>query len=975
MMLKSILNILFFTVFLFALKSNVLAQCGSHPTVASPPIEARVDPTLSSTRTNELCNGQPLTLVTTDPSVCSGCTYLWSDGSTGPYLFVFNPGVYRVTVTDNAPNGCTGVSSQITLVSSTISLPQINGDSFNLCIDVNNTAVSNPLLEVSNPCATCSYQWYQNTPAPASAIGGATGLSYEATTTDEFYVEVTSAAGGCTEKSEIIDVGLSYVTKPPISASTLLICDTNTTTLLTQDCPGCTYEWFFYDFEADKKLIITAVYDATRPGESPRGIELYAQGNIADLSQYEIGVAPNGSGTFTYVSLPAVSLTANQFYYVSNVNDEFTRFFGFPPNYVDPLMEINGTNAIRIRYNGTTVIDELGDASFFVENDYSVGWNYNGGHITRIPNLGPSNSYISSQWTTNPTNSNEYYVDTMDNYFFDENKMPIGTYDVDPIEADQELIIAGLYAADFTATTQAAGIQLYAAANIPDLAAYSIRVYHNGQGAAQQSSLYTFPASAGSLLAGQYVYLTDDTTTFKTFFGADVTNSLYFQADVPNNILDSLDGDDAVVLYRAACEFNETNTLTYPSLGYYNTTSFAGAPNASTVGGQLSVLAKGDLNSDVVWSYCYRYFYSPFGGGGYYAYVPCLISQREVWQIFDENGVLMGELGGSGTACSDVLSFTKSIPQADIDNWVDNNGATGDISFIIRDKYGYITHDQCATSDPSFVQVNLNYRCVGTATPVAIDIFGDTNYQVPPPTWDFTEGWVRSSDTRKASLTFDPTEWNIQPGNFSGCTNNSLSGCNTNGYSFIKHGFPTYASDLVISAVFDGSPGVSHPHGIELYALNEISAADFNNYKIRVTSAGGSVITYSPPPVASKIDAGTYVYLCQDVTKFNTLFGSSLPGSSLVLALISPPLWFVDGNDAIELIYDFGGTNSGNVVDMFGNLSIASSQDFSMMWSYQDGWAYRNNEVLPSQSSFDSLSSWTFKGLLFDRPTVCLLIV
>ena len=76
-----------------------------------------------------------------------------------------------------------------------------------------------------------------------------------------------------------------------------------------------------------------------------------------------------------------------------------------------------------------------------------------------------------------------------------------------------------------------------------------------------------------------------------------------------------------------------------------------------------------------------------------------MISQREVWQIFDENGVLMGELGGSGTACSDVLSFTKSIPQADIDNWVDNNGATGDISFIIRDKYGYITHDQ--SHDPN----------------------------------------------------------------------------------------------------------------------------------------------------------------------------------------------------------------------------------------------------------------------------------
>jgi hypothetical protein len=94
-------------------------------------------------------------------------------------------------------------------------------------------------------------------------------------------------------------------------------------------------------------------------------------------------------------------------------------------------------------------------------------------------------------------------MNTKDNDFFGDNKMPIGTFTAEPLVEDQELIIAGVYAADFSSTTQAAGIQLYAAANIPDLAEYSIRVFHNGQGASQQSDLYDLPSKP--LLAGEYV--------------------------------------------------------------------------------------------------------------------------------------------------------------------------------------------------------------------------------------------------------------------------------------------------------------------------------------------------------------------------------------------------------------------------------------------------------------------------------------
>ena len=44
-------------------------------------------------------------------------------------------------------------------------------------------------------------------------------------------------------------------------------------------------------------LILTAVYDATLTGGTPKGVELYVVNDISDMSIYGLGSANNGGGS------------------------------------------------------------------------------------------------------------------------------------------------------------------------------------------------------------------------------------------------------------------------------------------------------------------------------------------------------------------------------------------------------------------------------------------------------------------------------------------------------------------------------------------------------------------------------------------------------------------------------------------------------------------------------------------------------
>lgn len=146
---------------------------------------------------------------------------------------------------------------------------------------------------------------------------------------------------------------------------------------------------------AEAGLTITAVFDGPLTGGVPKGVELYATADIADLSAYGIGSANNGGGSdgeeFTF---PAVSVAAGEYLYVATEADDFAAFFGFAPDFTTAAMAINGDDAIELFHNGA-VVDLFGD----IDVDGSgQPWEYLDGWAARDGALGPSAAFDINQW-------------------------------------------------------------------------------------------------------------------------------------------------------------------------------------------------------------------------------------------------------------------------------------------------------------------------------------------------------------------------------------------------------------------------------------------------------------------------------------------------------------------------------------------------------------------------------------------------
>lgn len=143
-------------------------------------------------------------------------------------------------------------------------------------------------------------------------------------------------------------------------------------------------------------MLISGVYDGPLPGGDPKGIELYVLSNIPDLSLYGLGLASNGGGTdgqeFTF---PAVSASAGDFIYVANAADgDFTQWFGFPPDYVDPVANHNGDDAIELFYN-LVKIDGFGDPDV---DGSATAWDALDGWAYRLDGEGPTAVFDPNEW-------------------------------------------------------------------------------------------------------------------------------------------------------------------------------------------------------------------------------------------------------------------------------------------------------------------------------------------------------------------------------------------------------------------------------------------------------------------------------------------------------------------------------------------------------------------------------------------------
>ena len=154
-------------------------------------------------------------------------------------------------------------------------------------------------------------------------------------------------------------------------------------------------------------LVIIGVYDGPNTGGTPKGVELYALADIADLSLYGISSVTNGAGTngstieFTF---PADALTAGQSLFVATEATEFTNFFGFAPDYTTGVVGINGDDAIELYENGV-IIDTFGDVNM---DGSGTPWDYLDGWAYRVSNTGPDGtSFILANWTFSGINQLE----------------------------------------------------------------------------------------------------------------------------------------------------------------------------------------------------------------------------------------------------------------------------------------------------------------------------------------------------------------------------------------------------------------------------------------------------------------------------------------------------------------------------------------------------------------------------------------
>lgn len=758
----------------FLLNSNVYAQtpCAVNLNVISE--------NTSGTGTTVICNGDPLTLRVTNflPADCPTCTYTWSNGTTGPYTFAFTSGNYTLTVTDNGPNNCIAVSSAIAVTVAAVAQPTMTGDPFNICTTVPGNTVTNSTIQVDNPCPTCTYNWYEND-SSSSLTSLGTGTSFTATATGDYFVQVSDGnSPACTENSRIINVGAATVSVPSITTTANVLCDSNTAILSTLDCSGCSYQWEFYDFLPEEKLVITGVYHGSRVEGQPRGVELYAIGNIPDLSAYSIDIYKDGNPTPVTYTFPSGAVAAHSYVYITPTTDvnSFTNFFGVPPNFADDKFDINGNDALTLSHNTTGVVDRFGDvADVLNANDYSANWVYDTGWAYRNSNVDPKSAFDHNDWDRRP---NVFHLER-NNAFWGTNAMPNGTYSASALLP--KLVITGVFA-DTLNGTKTRGIELYARGNIPNLGEYGISVVLDGSGITG-TPVFTFPTNV-SVNAGEYIYVTDDTATFNSYFSYPTITHLY-----GTTVVDSIDGNDAVQLLGSVVtsapgvEIDVFGQKTYtgtPSWSYG--LGWVKTSNNRTIG---TTFTEADWTiTPNAWNACSSNINSActnefvLGGNWFTTYYSDLV----ITGVFDNtrNSSVKGiefyvlddipDLSLYGIYLDNHTGYLGST-SAPIYTFPNDTVTAGTHIYLSTDSVEFynlfgITHPVSQVVDSLIHLDGNNGISLVFDTSKVVDLYGVNNNMVTANdfsiAWSYQDGWTyRTSSTAPNNGTFDVTNWNV----------------------------------------------------------------------------------------------------------------------------------------------------------------------------------------------------------------------
>ena len=522
-------------------------------------------------------------------------------------------------------------------------------------------------------------------------------------------------------------------------------------------------------------MVIVGVVDGPLTGGTPKAVELYILENIPSLSAYSLSVYFNGNmtagATFTFPNVPATAGTRIWIASTASAPPTSTTFFdyfGFPPTYVNNVVNINGDDAFRL-FQGATVIDQFGQVGVDGSGTF---WDYLDGWVYRVNNTGPDGAtFPQANWIFSG-------IDALDGTITNAtapNPWPIGTHQnmlAGSVSCTRQVEIVAPPFAD------AGPNQMLCENEIATLAASGAGSWSGGAGTFSNvnspTSTYTpAPGETGSTVlltwtvpgAGGVCTNATDIVAITILEEPDAefsyNNSLFCPNGLANPVVSHTTGTDGRYTYIATNggPFLDLN----PATGGINlaTSNIGTYAVTNGVSGCGNLVITGVIDGPLI--------------GG----IPKAVEFYALSNIPDLSAYGFGSANNGGGSDGQEFTFPSVALTAGTHIWV----ATEAVAF--QAFFGYA---------PTYVNANapsingddaIELFCNG----MVIDVFGDINLSGTGQPWEYMDGWAYRVNNTGPDASF------FQLGNWSFSGINALDNQTTNATSPIPFPVNTYTGN------------------------------------------------------------------------------------------------------------------------------------------------------------------------------------